>query len=67
MILLGEGEWNGLLDWLRARALSDRWIEQKDLTGLRVAASPEEVVEIVSRAGEHQRTQAQELRRRATR
>ncbi len=67
VILLGEGEWDGLLEWLRARALADHRIDRAELRGLRVASSPEEVVEIVSSARDRQHARAQGVRRRATR
>jgi uncharacterized protein (TIGR00730 family) len=67
VILLGQEEWDGLLDWLRARALADHRIDRAELSGLRVAANPEEVVKIVATAYEHQRTRAQGLHRRTTR
>ena len=57
-ILVGEGEWDGLLEWLRARALADHRIEPWDLTGLRVVGDPEEVARIVIAAHEHQRREA---------
>jgi uncharacterized protein (TIGR00730 family) len=63
VILLGEGEWDGLLEWLAARALADRRIDRAELSGLRVATSTEEVVEIVSAARDRQRTRARGLRR----
>ena len=46
-VLVGEGEWDGLLDWLRTRPLADHRIEPSDLTGLRVVGDPEEVARIV--------------------
>jgi uncharacterized protein (TIGR00730 family) len=52
VILVGEGEWDGLLGWLRSTALADRRIDENDLTCLRAAASPAEVVQIVSAARE---------------
>jgi len=55
VILVGEGEWEGLLDWLRSTALADRRIDQNDLTSLRAAASPEDVVQLVSAALERRR------------
>ena len=54
VILVGEGEWDGLLDWLRARALADRRIDPSDLAGLRVSADPAEVARIVVAARERQ-------------
>jgi uncharacterized protein (TIGR00730 family) len=67
VILVEQKEWDGLLDWLRDRALADHRIDRAELTSLRVAANPGEVVEIVSTAREHQRTRGQGLRRRTTR
>jgi uncharacterized protein (TIGR00730 family) len=55
VILVGEGEWEGLLAWLRAHALSDRRIDAGDLAGLRVTGSPAEVVRIVTAARERRR------------
>jgi hypothetical protein len=34
VMLVGDGEWDGLLDWLRAKALADCRINQDDLAGL---------------------------------
>jgi uncharacterized protein (TIGR00730 family) len=62
VILVGPSEWDGLLDWLQARALADRRIDARDLAGLRMAMSPAEVVEIVSAARTRQRAVAQRLR-----
>jgi uncharacterized protein (TIGR00730 family) len=65
VILIGEGEWDGLLDWLRTKALVDRRINQDDLAGLHLAASPSEIVEIVGAAREGQRAHAHRVRRRS--
>jgi hypothetical protein len=46
-VLIGDSEWDGLLDWLRTTALPDGRIDSDDLTGLYVAADPQEVVRIV--------------------
>jgi uncharacterized protein (TIGR00730 family) len=67
VILVGPDEWDGLLDWLRGRALADRRIDERDLGGLHRAASPAEVVQIVSAARERQRAHAERLRRRVMR
>jgi hypothetical protein len=48
-ILIGDGEWDGMLDWLRERALPDGRIDTDDLDGLHVAADAREVVAIVER------------------
>jgi uncharacterized protein (TIGR00730 family) len=58
VILLGEGEWDGLIDWLRARALADHRIEPSDLAELRVVDDPAEVVRIAIAARERQRSAA---------
>jgi uncharacterized protein (TIGR00730 family) len=47
VVLVGEGEWDGLLDWLRSRVLADHRIEASDLAELRVVGDPEEVARIV--------------------
>ena len=53
-ILVGEAEWDGLLDWLRAGALADHRIDGADLTGLRVVSDPDEVARIVVAAYQRQ-------------
>lgn len=62
--LVGGGEWDGLLDWLRERALADGRIELGDLTGLHAVTAPADVVRIVTAAREGQRAQAECQRRR---
>ena len=47
VILLGEGEWDGLLAWLRARVLPMGRIDERDLALLHVVRTPSEVVPIV--------------------
>jgi uncharacterized protein (TIGR00730 family) len=59
VILVGENEWDGLLEWLRAVVLAARRIEPADLTQIRIAREPSEVVEIVGAARERQRAQRQ--------
>jgi hypothetical protein len=49
-ILIGDGEWEGMLDWLSTRALPDGRIDSDDLTGLHITADPREIVEIVERS-----------------
>jgi uncharacterized protein (TIGR00730 family) len=63
-ILLGEGEWDGLLDWLRERPLADGRIGASDLELVRLAADPATVCEIVDRAYERQLADAAHVRRR---
>ncbi len=50
VILLGDGEWDGLLAWLRERALADGRVDAADLDSLRLAAGPSDVLEIVTAA-----------------
>lgn len=57
VILVGEGEWDGLVAWLRERALSDRRIGAADLATLHAVRHPEEVVRVVMAAQEGQRVQ----------
>jgi uncharacterized protein (TIGR00730 family) len=65
-ILVGEGEWDGLLAWLRERALADGRIDPADLGLLHTVAGPAEVCEIVDAARERQRAYAEGLPRRTS-
>jgi uncharacterized protein (TIGR00730 family) len=56
VILVGKGEWDELLDWLRTRVLADRRIEPQDLAGLHAVGEPDEVARIVTAAHERQRS-----------
>ena len=67
MILLGDGEWDGLLQWLRERALADGRIEARDLELITCATEPEQVCAIVDAARERQRAYARTAGRRRTR
>jgi uncharacterized protein (TIGR00730 family) len=64
VILMGEGEWDGLLDWLRGRALADHRIGPHDLSLLRPVSDPEEVPRIVTEARTRQRAQRDRYRLR---
>ena len=64
VILLGEGEWDGLLDWLAERALADGRIDGADLELLHVLTSPEQVCELVDLAHERQRAYGRRRPRR---
>lgn len=57
VMLLGEGEWDGLLGWLRARALAERHIDAADLAMLSIVREPSEVRETVDAARRRQREQ----------
>ncbi len=58
VIVVGEGEWDGLLDWLRVRALAEGRLDATDLDVLRVVDRPSELCEIVDAAHRRQRTHA---------
>jgi hypothetical protein len=56
VILVGrQGEWDGLLAWLRSRALAERRIEPGDLELVRSVTDPGEVCAIVDEAQQRQR------------
>ncbi|MGH7321257.1 MAG: LOG family protein, partial [Candidatus Rokuibacteriota bacterium] len=45
VILLGRTYWQGLLDWLRAVVVADRRVSLDELGILRLADTPEEVLQ----------------------
>jgi uncharacterized protein (TIGR00730 family) len=55
VILVGTGEWDGLLEWLETHALADGRISAADLTSLRRAADPAEVLDMVNEGHRLQR------------
>jgi uncharacterized protein (TIGR00730 family) len=57
VILMGEGEWDGLIEWLRERALSKGRIGRGDLGFLHAVQAPEEAVEIVRAADRRRRVE----------
>jgi uncharacterized protein (TIGR00730 family) len=63
VILLGDGEWDGLIDWLRERALAAGRIDAHDLAGLLRASDPDKVVALVAAAHQRQRLRGQRLTR----
>jgi uncharacterized protein (TIGR00730 family) len=65
VIMLGEGEWDGLIDWLRERALPDHRIDADDLAGLHLVDDPAEVVRLVRAGLERQRARPPSTRRRS--
>jgi len=67
VILIGDGEWDGLLEWLRARALKEKRIDAGDLKVIHVVRQPSEVCEIVEAAHLRQREHGRTQRRRTTR
>ncbi|HUH81181.1 MAG TPA: TIGR00730 family Rossman fold protein [Solirubrobacteraceae bacterium] len=64
VVLVGDGEWAGLLEWLRACVLADRRIDASDLDVLHVVEQPAEVCAIVDAAHERQRAYGRRQRRR---
>ena len=63
-ILVGQGEWDGLIEWLRSRALADGRIDAEDLSQLHLVEEPSEVCRIVDAARRRQRAHAGRHRRR---
>jgi uncharacterized protein (TIGR00730 family) len=66
LALIGEGEWEGLVDWLRATLLGDRRIDEGDLGLLHLVTEPHQVVELVEAAQRRQREHALGRRRRVS-
>jgi uncharacterized protein (TIGR00730 family) len=65
VILVGGVEWDGLISWMRERALADGRIDPADLDVLRLVDDPVEVCEIVDAAHERQREYGRAQRRRS--
>lgn len=65
VILVGGAEWDGLISWMRERALADGRIDPADLDVLRLVDDPAEVCEIVDAAHERQREYGRAQRRRS--
>ncbi len=63
-VMVGDGEWEGLLAWLRERALADGRIDTHDLELITLATEPEQVCEIVGAARERQLAYGARRRRR---
>ena len=55
VVLMGDGEWDGLLAWLRERALADGRIEEADLAELHRVEHPANICALVDAALERQR------------
>jgi uncharacterized protein (TIGR00730 family) len=64
VILVGEGEWDGVLAWLRARVLADHRIAPADLELMQLVSDPDEIVAIVNRAHAGQQAEGEEIERR---
>lgn len=63
-VLIGDGEWDGLLQWLRSRALAEGRIDAHDLGLVHVVKEPEEVCRIVREAYRRQLSERALVRRR---
>lgn len=66
VILLGDGQWDGLLEWLRAWVLAEGHISTDDLAILHVVDHPTEVCAIVDAAFRRQRDRGDRRKRRTT-
>jgi uncharacterized protein (TIGR00730 family) len=55
VILVGTGEWDGLLEWLRTHALADGRISAGDLSSLHRAGDPAQVLDMVNEGHRLQR------------
>jgi uncharacterized protein (TIGR00730 family) len=66
VILFGDGQWDGLLEWLRDRVLVEGHIDAEDLAVLRVVKRPSEVCEIVDAVARRQRDRSSRQQRRTT-
>ena len=64
VVLVGDGEWHGLQEWLRSGPLAARHIDARDLDLVELVASPEEALEIVERAYTRQLQAAAGMERR---
>lgn len=64
VIMLRSSEWEGMIGWLRAQALTDGRISEQDLATLHIVDRPAEVCALVQAAHERQREQARRQRRR---
>jgi uncharacterized protein (TIGR00730 family) len=47
-VLIGEGEWDGMISWLRDRPLPDGRIAQRDIDNLHLTSNADEIVRIVT-------------------
>jgi hypothetical protein len=64
LILLGDTEWDGLLEWLRTSVLPDHRIDAADLERLHRTSDPQEVCAIIDAGWRRQHRRAGRRRRR---
>ena len=67
VILVDDGEWDGMLEWLRQRALADHRIDAGEFEMLHPVRSPAEVTSLVRTAYERQLEEERRLSRRSPR
>jgi uncharacterized protein (TIGR00730 family) len=65
VILIGTEEWDGLLGWLRRRALADGRVSEQDMALLHRTDDAQEICAIVDRASARQREHASRVTRRS--
>jgi uncharacterized protein (TIGR00730 family) len=65
VVLIGTEEWDGLLDWLRERALADGRVSSEDMALLHRTDDAQEICAIVERANARQRERATRVTRRS--
>lgn len=65
VILIGTEEWDGLLEWLRARALADGRVSEDDMALFHRTDDAQEIRAIIDRACARQREQAERVTRRS--
>ena len=66
VILVGDGEWDGLVQWLRNGALADQRIDADDLESLHLVREPSQVCKIVDAACARQQAYGHVQQRRTT-
>jgi uncharacterized protein (TIGR00730 family) len=66
VILVGDGEWDGLVQWLRDGALADQRIDASDLESLHLVREPSQVCQIIDAACARQQAYGHGLQRRTT-
>jgi uncharacterized protein (TIGR00730 family) len=63
-VLLGDGEWDGLLGWLAERPLGNGYIDESDLELMHVVGDPVDACHIIEAAYQLQLAEAPSIRRR---
>jgi uncharacterized protein (TIGR00730 family) len=63
-ILIGQGEWDGLLDWMREKALAEHRIDGRDLELVHLVDTPEDVCRVVRDCYRRQLSERHLVRRR---